>query len=301
MEFEDSESLKGEKKLSDKVNAVLVGGKGFVSLANIRDVALLLLFFVIAYRLAVSEISIDFSGFNFTDLLSLILAISAIVLSAAFYFKADESSKNFYNNSYGFTKNISELLGRIEERFGAQLLSINQGYDVLNKRFDSIPFDATALKEEQRKEADTLKKSEEEYQKIIEDLMVKAQLDEKQMADMRASMASLAAEVDRSKGELLKHSVSLESYAGQEGFDGFGFLSEDLYMNLSSLVRRSFNGGFVGAGLKTISEHFSKLVMDGEVSPRIVSQLREAGLYGRGSLSISGARTIQKMINAIFQ
>lgn len=66
---------------------------GFLSWAKLRDLSVMLVCIALAYRLAVSKVTIDLSGFGFTDLLSLILAISAIVLSAAFYFKADESSK----------------------------------------------------------------------------------------------------------------------------------------------------------------------------------------------------------------
>lgn len=83
----------GKVDLKDKFKEVGSMAGGFLSWAKLRDLSVMLVCIALAYRLAVSKVTIDLSGFGFTDLLSLILAISAIVLSAAFYFKADESSK----------------------------------------------------------------------------------------------------------------------------------------------------------------------------------------------------------------
>lgn len=69
---------------------------------------------VLIYRLATAPFSIDLTGFNFNDLLALLLALFSIGLSVAFYFKATETSNEFYDNTYRFTKDISEILGRIE-------------------------------------------------------------------------------------------------------------------------------------------------------------------------------------------
>ena len=94
---------------------------------------------LITWKLAISKINLDLSDFNFTDLLSLLMALFAISLSVAFYFKAEETSNKFYHNSYEFTKEISEILGRIEAGFGEQLRHLDQGYTGLRDKVDGIP------------------------------------------------------------------------------------------------------------------------------------------------------------------
>jgi len=107
---------------------------GFWSVKKVRDLSVSLLIVVLAFKLAFAEFKFDMSSFNFSDFLSLILAISAVGLSAAFYFKADESAKQFYDNSYNFTKDIATILGRIETGFGEKLSTLNKGYDDINRR-----------------------------------------------------------------------------------------------------------------------------------------------------------------------
>lgn len=107
---------------------------GFWSVKKVRGLSVSLLIVVLAFKLAFAEFKFDMSSFNFSDFLSLILAISAVGLSAAFYFKADESARQFYNNSYNFTKDIATILGRIEVGFGEKLSTLNKGYDDINRR-----------------------------------------------------------------------------------------------------------------------------------------------------------------------
>jgi hypothetical protein len=77
---------------------------------------------VIAKRLATVDLSkLNLTGFDFSQLLALLLALFAMALSAQFYFKAADTSNAFYNNTYNFMKDVSEVLGRMEERFGKQL------------------------------------------------------------------------------------------------------------------------------------------------------------------------------------
>ena len=63
--------------------------------------------------------------FSFESLLSLLLAFFSIFISSFFYFKADEASNRFYETSYNFMKDVSVTLGKIEERFGEKLNTLN--------------------------------------------------------------------------------------------------------------------------------------------------------------------------------
>lgn len=268
------------------------GGRGFLSWSKFRDLSIVLVCVAVAYRLAVSKIAIDLSGFGFTDLLSLILAISAIVLSAAFYFKADESSKNFYNNSYEFTKNISELLGRIEERFGAQLLSINKGYDDLNNKFNISPIDLNKVKAEQEREIEVIRKNEVEYQGIIDGLMEKAKMDDAQKLQMSAHMAQLKSEAEYAKSELAKHTASLDD---EDDFNALS-LSDTLFKFFSEFSKRYFQDRSKKYSLNLIAERFDSAVATGSVAPWIVTELDLLGLRKEGALTPEGAKILRYFI-----
>ncbi|MGO3542300.1 MAG: bZIP transcription factor [Pseudomonas helleri] len=267
------------------------GEGGFLSWAKFRDLTVVLFCVSLSYRLAVSKISIDLSGFGFTDLLSLILAISAIVLSAAFYFKADESSKNFYNNSYEFTKNISELLGRIEERFGAQLLNIHKGYDDLNSKFGVYPLDVKRGRDEQEREREAVKNSEEQYQKIIDNLMAKAKMSEAEIASMKNRMADLTNEADRAKAELAKNAASWDN----EIVNPLS-ISDGLFGELSELAGMFYDKYHKDANVKVIAKIFNGLVQEGIVEKKTLDELESLGLYSNRSLNARGARLLAHFI-----
>lgn len=104
--------------------------------------------------------------FSFESLLSLLLAFFSIFISIFFYFKADETSNRFYETSYNFMKDVSVTLGKIEERFGEKLNTLN----------DKVSHLAIA-KEEKKEELENV---EDEREKMLNDLMEKAKLDASQ-------------------------------------------------------------------------------------------------------------------------
>jgi hypothetical protein len=84
---------------------------------------------VIAYRLSRANGGIVLSllqKFDFSQLLSLFLALFSIVLSAMFYFYATDTSNKFYDRTFKHTRALFETLGRIEERFGEMLKNIHE-------------------------------------------------------------------------------------------------------------------------------------------------------------------------------
>lgn len=131
-----------------KITVCIVGG-----IATIMFVALL------CYRLIKTD-------FSFDSILSILLAFFSIFISIFFYFKADETSTNFYNSSYEFMKDISVTLGKIEERFGEKLNSLNDKVSHL----DRISSEASEEIEDKKDDKDS----------ILNDLMDKANLSEEE-------------------------------------------------------------------------------------------------------------------------
>ncbi len=95
-----------------------------------------ILVIVISIKVLISDFDFSQLRFEFTDLLSIIIALFAVWISINFYHKNNETSNKFYNNTYNFTKDISETLGRIEERFGEKLESLKEENRSLSNRVE---------------------------------------------------------------------------------------------------------------------------------------------------------------------
>lgn len=142
--------LEKEKKKTNplKITICIVGGIGCVMFIAI-----------LCYSILKSEFSLD-------SILSTLLAFFSIFISIFFYFKADETSTNFYNSSYEFMKDISVTLGKIEERFGEKLNNLNDKITHL----DNISSERAAEIQDEKENKD----------KIINELMSKTNLDEEE-------------------------------------------------------------------------------------------------------------------------
>lgn len=91
---------------------------------------------VIIAKLLGSSFNIDLSELKFTDVLSLLLALFSMGIAIAFYFKATDTSNEFYDNTYKFSQSMTEILARIESGFGEKLSNIQ----------DAIPKGPTTTK-----------------------------------------------------------------------------------------------------------------------------------------------------------
>lgn len=162
--------LEREKKKSNpiKITICIVGGMGSAMFIAI-----------LCYSILKSDLSID-------SILSTLLAFFSIFISIFFYFKADETSTNFYNSSYEFMKDISVTLGKIEERFGEKLNSLNDKVSHL----DRISIETS----------EEIKDKTDDKDSIINKLMEKANLSEEEKKKYREELAEKDAEI-----ELLKN------------------------------------------------------------------------------------------------
>lgn len=172
-----------------------------------KVVAGLILLALIAYKLAVSELNFDFSKFDFSDLLSLTLAIFSIGLSVAFYFKATDTSNKFYDNTYKFTKDISEILGRIEAGFGERLKHLDEGYTGLRDKFDGSSTSGNneeieEAKKELEQEREQLQKEVQEKNELLEELMNKAQLGEEEREAFTQRINQREEQIEKLNSEL---------------------------------------------------------------------------------------------------
>ncbi|AZS13979.1 hypothetical protein [Paenibacillus lutimineralis] len=196
---------------------------------NTKEMIAILLTLAIGYKVISSNITISELSIpdNITNILSLVLAIFSVLLSALFYFKANETSNNFYNNTYQFTKDISEKIGRIEERFGKDLSNIEKSYSRMLDKIDRTPLFKSIEEEIENKTNNQIKLvkekeeiinqliqgadiSQEEKQKIINQLRSK----EEELADLKGKLYELENQLDLFKNKfwLGPHTKNIVDY-----------------------------------------------------------------------------------------
>lgn len=173
-----------------------------------RDFLIIALIIIFSWKLINSEIRLDLSAFAFTDLLALILSLFSVWLAVAFYFKANEASNLFYNNTYRFTSEMSEILGRIEAGFGERLKHLDEGYSGLRDRFDRISVyepnkqDSGSARDAVEQEKEEIRQQEEQLRQVIENLAERAKLADEEKTQLFITLQAQTKELDDAKIEL---------------------------------------------------------------------------------------------------
>ncbi|OGW44186.1 MAG: hypothetical protein A2X57_06615, partial [Nitrospirae bacterium GWD2_57_8] len=155
------------------------------------------LFGILAYKLFVIPINIP--ELKFSELLSLALALFAMGLSAAFYFKANDTSNQFYDNTYRFTQEMSEILGRIESGFGERLRHLDESYAGMLQK---LPIDPAQVKKEIEAEELKVEKTEQEKEALISGVIDRARLVPDERDKIIADLKGKDHELEAAKQEL---------------------------------------------------------------------------------------------------
>lgn len=221
---------------------------GFLSLPFLRDLLLVALLAVVALKLLNADVKIDLASFSFNDFLALVLALFSVALSVAFYFKANEASNQFYDNTYKFTKDMSEILGRIEAGFGERLRHLDEGYSGMRDRLDRLPYNG-ATPSDVKAEEEEIKQKEAEQRAVLEDLAERAKLAEHEKQALFANLEQKNEELEQARMELRRMQASRQPSGSMMELRNelVRYLGRRLVTNfppdkpiLSSQIRRSF-------------------------------------------------------------
>lgn len=256
---------------------------------------------LLVYKLAVSNLSFDFSKFDFNALLALLLSLFAIGLSVAFYFKATDTSNLFYDNTYKFTKEISEILGRIEAGFGERLRHLDEGYSGLINRFDigSNEQNIQDTKEEIEKEKQKLKQDVEERNQILNSLIEKAQLEQEEKEAIRKQLKEKEIEISKQNREVnflrnrLHHDTDLNEIELIK-------LPPSVIRTLTDFVKRNnlTRELFQKYPMSVLSRK-NKFNIDELSKEELVRLLNMRIIHEDGTLTINGIRTLIGLIDKI--
>ncbi len=170
-----------------------------------------ILILLICYKIIFNPIDINIENFSFTDFITLLIAFFAIALSIAFYFKATETSNKFYDNSYKFTKNMSEILGRIEAGFGERLSNLDKGYTGILNKIDNLPLDKEISKNDLNKNKQEVEQKEKEKDKMLNEILSKSKIEEKERKNLFNKLKSLEKELLYARNDLIHKEEKYEN------------------------------------------------------------------------------------------
>lgn len=178
---------------------------------------------VVSYKVYLTPINLTV---DFSTLLSLLLALFSVGLAALFYFKATETSNTFYDNTYNFTKDIAQLLIKIESGFGEKLKNLDEGYAAMRNQLQNGPYKSGEAEETKQKikgEKKEIEKVIEERNKIVSNLLERSQLEQEEKEKILADLAEKERELEVSQRELnrMNRRLFLDRLRSRERRDDF--------------------------------------------------------------------------------
>ena len=222
------ENFKEEKKENNN----FLSEKLWIIFKFISGITILL---IIAYKIIVQNFSITISNLDYNILLSYFLAFFSIILSMLFYFKSNDSSNKFYDNTYKFTKDISNILGRIEAGFGEKLQNLDKGYSGILNKIEKTPTNADDIEETKtdKKEVElSLHNEIKERNKIIQDLIEQTQLEQQEKEEIKNALYDKEKTILKLEKDFRILQAKLESQKNN-------VLFENIPERLISFLRRS--------------------------------------------------------------
>lgn len=120
----------------------------------VKSISTLVVVGVLSYKIYLTPINLTV---DFPTLLSLLLALFSVGLAALFYFKATDTSNTFYDNTYNFTKDIAQLLVKMESGFGERLRNLDEGYSSMRQSLQNYNEKPNTKVEETKKKIETEK------------------------------------------------------------------------------------------------------------------------------------------------
>ncbi|QUJ70479.1 hypothetical protein KDD30_20520 (plasmid) [Photobacterium sp. GJ3] len=210
----------------------------------VKAISTIMVVGVISYKVYLTPINLTV---DFPTLLSLLLALFSVGLAALFYFKATETSNTFYDNTYNFTKDIAQLLIKIESGFGEKLRNLDEGYAAMRSQLQSAPYQNGETEETKQKikgEKEEIEKVIEERNQIVSNLIERSQLEKEEKENILSALAEKERELESLQRELNKMNKRLfiDRLKNRENRDDFD----------SSLERYTFHRIIKGIGIERV-------------------------------------------------
>lgn len=226
----------------------------------VKSFAAIIFVLVAAYKIAVTPFNFVL---DFPTLLSLLLAFFSVGLAALFYFKATETSNTFYDNTYKFTRELAQLITKMESGFGERLKHLDEGYSSMRDHIQRMP-NGEKLKDAQKKieeGEETIDKTSEERNALIMQLLEKAHLQEEEKAKFITELKGKEEQLDRAREEMarLKRRMTISRMKSPDG-ETHSLLDEPGFIGYtqSHVLDRIWKAGSV-VSKQTLRRRFSDI------------------------------------------
>ncbi len=235
--------------------------KGFDSWLHAKSIALIILSGAVAIRLYDSEIEITMDT---ATLLSILLALFSVALSAMFYFKATDTSNKFYDNSYRYTKDVAELLVKIESGFGERLKNLDEGYSSMREQIQNSTSLENTIRQTKihlRAEQEEIDKIKEEKDELLKKLFESSKLRKEEKESLANELAARDRELKESQTELSKLNKKLfvERMERREASEGnLDVKSRVISFTLSNVIPKLPE--FENLTLRTLNNSFEEIL-----------------------------------------
>ncbi|UYK72818.1 hypothetical protein [Xanthomonas sacchari] len=214
------------------------------------------------------------------------MALFAMWLSALFYFKATETSNTFYDNTYKFTRDIAQLLAKMESGFGERLRNLDEGYASMRSYFQTgskpnNPEELERIKQKLEDEKEELRKTIEARNKIVQDLLERSQLQAGEKEQITEQLKEKEKELEAAQLEISKiNRKILMDKVRSKVSSSSGELSNNEGMNsfaLSQVVEKIGRNAILQLSPVGVRRRFEEISK--KLPHRFIEDLRENGLY----------------------
>ncbi|WP_337234950.1 hypothetical protein [Proteus terrae] len=193
----------------------------------VQAICTVLFVFFILLKFYSSTFTVDFS-----TLLSIVLAIFSIWLSATFYFKATETSNRFYENTYSHSKDIATLLVKIESGFGEKLENLRDNYSSIDSRMNGyvknpIEGERESIESEMSEATEENEKLKLSKNEIINELILKANLAENEKEEFKLKLKETEANLKKSNKKINFLEKNLSRLDGNNEKNNFSELNSE--------------------------------------------------------------------------
>lgn len=262
----------------------------------VKGISTIILVGVCAYKICSTPTTLTV---DFPTLLSLLLALFSVGLSALFYFKATETSNAFYDNTYKFTKDIAELLVKIESGFGERLRNLDEGYSSMRNYLQNTPNRQSDAVEETKQKLETeqqeIEKVLAERHEIVQRLVEQSHLQEEEKAKVLTQLKEKEDELAEAQHEVSKLNKRLfmermdKKLERKSPFENSGMVE----FTQSHVIEKIGNEILLQGSPSEIRREFDSIA--NRLPRQYLDDLERFGLFDNG-LTSSGVRFVRGIV-----
>lgn len=239
------------------------------------------------------------------DIVSILIAFFAIGMSFAFYFQASQTSHTFYDNTYKFTKDVSETLGRMEGMFGEKLTHLDSAYTRIDERMGRV-FDPEKVTQEIEETKNMAEENEKERDDLIRELMEKSEMKENERVEFmeRLRDAEMRYMDYRNKTENLERKLrDAEIALNKSSNIGESWITKSEPVNtverytIDTVLRKLDISKITYTSISSIQNQFNSIA--NLLSTSYLEDMSELGYYD-GGLITNGAKWIRVLARKNF-